>query len=269
MSRIVLINFQHVYLSHIELSIIVFRHYYISNAISANGNLDYATGGGNPNARFKRKPKPNPQNPSTTLTEPRPRTRICIHPSCNKSNKGTITHDLYCNGETPRWECHLIINLLTPAVLMAPLLANCRSIVLASGSLAPIPSLCSELHLLPPAQSANRGAASSKPTPQDEKKDEGRNGPLSSTSGRLQVTPKPLEANHVVTLQKQLLALSIGHFPDGSTLSATYANYSKPGFYDKLGSAISTLIESIPKGGVLGKRMSISRSTFHYKSFID
>lgn len=146
---------------------------------------------------------------------------------------------------------------------MAPLLQHCRSVVLASGSLAPIPSLCSELHLLPPAQSTNKEGNSSKPIPQDDKKDEKVSGPLSSTSGRLQVTPKPLEANHVVTLQKQLLALSIGHFPDGSTLSATYSNYSKPGFYDKLGSAISTLIESIPKGGVLGKRLSISHNTFH------
>jgi hypothetical protein len=77
--------------------------------------------------------------------------------------------------------------------------------------------------------------------------------PLSSISGRLQVVPRPLEANHVVDLNRQLLAISIGHFPDGSPLSVTYSNYNRTGFHHKLGLAISTVIESIPHGGVLGQ----------------
>lgn len=228
------------------------RHYYISTAISANGNLDFATGGGdgsdnnNRFARFKRNPKPIPQNPPLTVNDNQPRPRVCMHPSCNRVSKGEVSHDTHCNGTTPRWQSHIIINLLTPGILMAPLLQDCRSVVLASGSLAPLGSLCSELHLLPPSPSST-------PKP-DSKTDENKKGdddPLAQTSGRLQITPKPLEANHVVSLPKQLLAVSIGHFPDGSPLSVKMSSYSKPGFHDKLGNAIASIIESIPRGGVL------------------
>ena len=137
---------------------------------------------------------------------------------------------------------------------MAPLLRDCRSVVLASGSLAPLGSLCAELHLLPPS-----GPQGKKPQIQDEKntnnveqKEVDNDDPLSQTSGRLQVTPKPLEANHVVSLPKQLFAVGIGHFPDGSPLSVKMSNYSKAGFHDKLGNTIATIIECIPRGGVLG-----------------
>uniref|UniRef100_A0A7S2L9Q4 ATP-dependent helicase C-terminal domain-containing protein n=1 Tax=Leptocylindrus danicus TaxID=163516 RepID=A0A7S2L9Q4_9STRA len=69
--------------------------------------------------------------------------------------------------------------------------------------------------------------------------------------GRLQITPRPLEANHVIDLPKQLLALSIGHFRDGSPLTVAYKYYSKKGFMYKLGDAIASVVESIPKGGIL------------------
>ena len=242
------------------------RHYYISTAISANGNLDFATGAGagnntqslgnfGNNNRFKRKPKPVPQNPARTTNNPEPRPRICNHPSCNKRSNGTISHDTHCNGTTPRWESHLIINLLTPGILMAPLLRDCRSVVLASGSLAPIASLCSELHLLPPSESPTKTKPPQSHTEDGTPKEgESKNDdPLSQTSGRLQITPRPLEANHVIDLPKQLRAVAIGHFPDGSPLSVKMSNYSKPGFHDKLGDAIASIIESIPRGGVLGE----------------
>ena len=233
------------------------EHYYISTAVTANGNLDFATGGGDGNggfSRFKRNPKLVPQNPPVTVNNPHSRNRICDHPCCNKKSNGTISHDTYCNGQTPRWESHLIVNLLTPGILMAPLLRDCRSVVLASGTLAPIRSLCAELNLLPPPiASPAVGSVSKSKIGENTKDDKADDDPLSTTTGRLQVTPRPLEANHVISLPKQLLALSIGHFPDGTPLSATYSNYSKAGFHDKLGSAIASIIESIPKGGVLGE----------------
>lgn len=181
---------------------------------------------------------------------------------------------------------------------MAPLLEETKSVVLASGSLAPIQSLCAELHLLPP-ENSNSTSDKKIPnltidkkilirsTPIENEKDnnlymtlekerEVANHPLSTTGGRLQVIPKPLEANHVINLPRQLLALGIGHFPDGTVLKVTKVsfsmkisipaiiycllkcisfqnNYSRKGYLDKLGGAISALVEAIPRGGVLGK----------------
>ena len=86
--------------------------------------------------------------------------------------------------------------------------------------------------------------AITKPDGSDEKAKE-------SKKPRLQVQPKPLEANHVIDLEKQLLAVSIGHFDDGSPLTMTYAHYSKPEFITKLGGAVASVIEAIPTGGVL------------------
>ena len=80
--------------------------------------------------------------------------------------------------------------------------------------------------------------------------------PFAENFGRLQVTPKPLEANHVIDLNRQLLSIGIGHFPDGSPLSVKMSQYSKAGFHDKLGRTIASLVESIPHGGVLGTSCS-------------
>ncbi len=82
---------------------------------------------------------------------------------------------------------------------------------------------CSELHLLPPEDSKNTAGkkvpnSQSQRDPEKDLEEEKDKDPLSTTSGRLQSVPKPLEANHVVNLPKQLLALGIGHFPDGTPL---------------------------------------------------
>lgn len=55
---------------------------------------------------------------------------------------------------------------------------------------------------------------------------------------KLQVKPPPLEADHVIDLDKQLRCVSIGAFPDGSPLTATYSNYRQEGFFGRLGDAL-------------------------------
>ena len=208
------------------------RHYFIATIVSANGNLDFATGlsdsVGHPKPKAypmnaKRSEQINPHYPGPGQRQVYRHyhvIRTCHHPSCE-----TISHDTYCDGSTPKWESHLVLNLLTPGVLMAPLLEETRSVVLASGSLAPLESLCAELHLLPPIDNhepCDKKFPLSKDSDellQDEV--ETNQDPLSTTSGRLQIAPKPLEANHVVDLPKQLLALGIGHFPDGTSLKVT------------------------------------------------
>lgn len=180
--------------------------------------------------------------------------RMCRHPRCNQNERGTTSHERVFDGSTPRWEIKLIMNVLTPAILMAPILRDTRSVVLASGTLAPLDSLCAELNLLPPGKDSpgtpTQTTKSSMSGPQIIAGAPDSN-PLNATTGRLQVQPRPLEANHVVNLTKQLLAVSVGHFVDGSQLSVKMSNYSRPGFHDKLGNAIATIVEGIPTGGVL------------------
>jgi len=243
------------------------EHYYISSVVSANGNLDFATGNedqinayGQVN-RFRKKPKSIVQNPRPIEQDQLVSNRICNLKSCNIGvNRGCVSHDELCDGSMPQWEASLIINLLTPAVLMGQLTKRCRSVVLASGSLAPISSLCAELNLLPPSPDAPPIEVMSNPMPSSNSDSEAEKGkektdifidPFEEKFGRLQVVPKPLEASHVINLEKQLLAVSIGHFPDGSPLSVKMSSYSKAGFHDKLGDAISGIIESIPHGGIL------------------
>jgi Fanconi anemia group J protein len=128
---------------------------------------------------------------------------------------------------------------------MKDLAEQCHTVVLASGSLSPIPSLCGELGLKGEETSSSfpqQQNGTTKLKPGEESKDNG---------ARLQTHPRPLEASHVIDLQKQLLAVSIGHFPDGSPLTVSYQNYSKPEFIPKLGDAIASVIEAIPTGGVL------------------
>lgn len=222
------------------------EHYYISTAVSANGNLDFATGKGDgASNRFRKYPKPIPMVPKEDVHRP----RMCRHPRCNEDERGTTSHEILLDGSTPRWEIQLTINVLTPAILMAPILRDTRSVILASGTLAPLDSLCAELNLLPPS-SKDSPVLSTQHNVDISEMVTSIN-PLSATTGRLQVQPRPLEANHVVNLSKQLLAVSVGHFLDGSQLSVKMSNYSRPGFHDKLGSAIATIVEGIPSGGVL------------------
>ena len=249
------------------------EHYYISSVVSANGNLDFATGNeGNINfpSRFKRKPQNIPSIPSSNpLVDTTPRKRICNHKSCNALRRGYVSHDEYCDGSLPQWESALVLNLLTPAVLMGYLSKHSRSLVFASGTLAPLQSLCAELNLLPPDPnkstsnkkfdailsqvSNNKDSLFDDASGDEQIIEEGFIDPFKEKYGRLQVTPKPLEAKHVINLERQLLSIGIGHFPDGSPLSVRMSNYNKPGFHEKLGGAIATIIENIPYGGVLGK----------------
>ena len=180
-----------------------------------------------------------------------------------------VSHGDYCNGDTPPWECHLVLKLLSPGLLLREISDECRTVILASGSLAPIPSLCAELNLFGKESSSSSSQASSQcpksSTCSGKKLSYSSSQPASLSQtpvnanskiekkfvDRLQTTPKPLEANHVVNLQKQLLAVSIGNFPDGEKLTVKYDNYKNPSFFPKLGYAISSVIESIPQGGCL------------------
>ena len=249
------------------------RHYCVATVAKANGTMEYAAGEG---SSWRRPPKALPYiRPRTKPENAHFLTEVCLHPSCRDKNGDRVRHGDYCNGTKPAWEAHLEVELLTPAPLMRDMLEQCRTVVLASGSLAPIPSLCAELGLKAPDSTQN-----AKPTveptpdpvpdhvmstlaPQSERKEEqvvgghagGTDVRESATplypGARLQVTPKPLEANHVIDLKKQLLAVSIGYFCDGTPLTVNYANWTKPNFIPKLGNAIATVIESIPTGGVL------------------
>jgi len=208
-------------------------------------------------------PKTLPLIPPRTLSHPNRLPDACSHPSCRNEkrrtslpNNGLTRHGLYCDGSKPQWEAFIVLNLLTPSILMNDLSSQCRTVVLASGSLSPIDSLCSELNLLPPNDhSFSQDNESS--TPGSEKRN----------LYRLQIKPKPLEASHVINLSKQLFAVSIGHFLDGSSLKVNYKNIKQPSFLYKLGLAIASIIEGIPHGGVLGEilfsyiRLSIYRNS--------
>lgn len=245
------------------------RHFYIATTARANGSLDFASGEAITSARhsrigYKKRPKMMPliaprMNRATAKLLPEP----CLHPSCRTTNhgptvlEGRVRHGDYCNGSIPPWEAVLVVELLTPSIFMKPLLEECRTVILASGSLAPIQSLCGELGMLPSEEDLSNGQsklteAQSTTTPV---KAEGSQAleptPPIDRSRRLQISPKPLEANHVIDLKTQLLAVSVGHFTDGSPLTVNYANWNKPGFISKLGDAIATVVEGIPVGGVL------------------
>jgi hypothetical protein len=157
-----------------------------------------------------------------------------------------------------------VLDLLTPARNMNELAKKCRTIILASGSLAPLPSLCAELglrasHVTSNAENVPLKAAkptkageSAKPAAKSTKAGESvKAASASASEGRLQDRPAPLEADHVINLEMQLMAVAIGHFPDGSSLTVNYNQYKNDSFLIKLGDAIATVIESIPRGGVL------------------
>lgn len=202
----------------------------VSSVVTANGTLAFASGeAGHPPPHSGPKPKTIPliyPNKNSTSNEPLP---ACHHKACKGARHqpffsgGYVRHGSYCNGSIPKWEAAIVLRLLAPSVLMREISENCRTLVLASGTLSPIQSLAAELDLNPSKASLfNMG---------------------------LQVQPAPLEANHIINLSKQLLAVSIGHFPDGSPLTVTASNYKGRDWIRKLGNAIATVIESVPKGG--------------------
>jgi len=230
------------------------EHFYISATVRANGNLDHAAGEEesderNLDSEFKGKPKNLPFVAPKTAAQPDRLANPCLHVKCKIQgvnqigNDTSIRHGSFCNGSAPKWECVLVINLLTPGILMKELSDSCRTVILASGTLAPISSLAGELNLLPRNPGGGMGLSQKIRSPVSD--------PCIKLHGRLQIKPKPLEANHVIDLEKQLMAVSIGHMPDGSPLTVTYKNYSAPGFFSKLGHAIAKVIESIPRGGIL------------------
>jgi hypothetical protein len=224
--------------------------------MSANGSFDFASGGDGTGAGPRaKKPKEIPlafHGSSDSLPE-------CIHPQC--ASKGSVRHGEVCDGSIPRWEAVLVLELLTPSLLLRPVADSCRTLVIASGSLAPLPSLCAELGLHPASEEAYKSKSplsvvampvsqtpqSDKPEPQKVPSEQTQtendmvnelSSPLSpkpeknlleEKAGRLQMKPGPLEADHVINLEKQLRAISIGSFPDGSPLSVTFANYKMPG----------------------------------------
>jgi len=224
------------------------EHYYAAVLATANGSLDFANGGDGEaeSGRFNTKrPKALPLIPPRTAAHPERPPNPCANPVCRAKCTDAfnpIRHGDYCDGSTPKWECHLHLDLLTPGPLMQELSNECRTVVLASGSLSPIPSLCAELNLFP-ADGPLSPVRSSKPNPST--------GSSPIIQKRLQNQPMPLEADHVVDLNKQLFALSIGHFPDGSELRVSQKHYSQADFLPKLGDALVRIVTGIPVGGVL------------------
>lgn len=256
-----------------------------------NGNMDYATSMDEgeyarlmESQKWRKHPRQLPFMHPRTERTPHANLDACNHEECRYTDdKGyaiigreKIRHGSVCDGSRPRWECSIVLRLLSPGLLMKDLTENsCRSVILASGSLAPLPSLCAELHLTGPKKENSKSSqqhgvsnviqqsqtsASSTPVKSQISASgaspgsvnvEKQNRSASSPEGRLQLTPKPLEANHVVDLPKQLFAVSIGNFPDGSPLTVSYTNYKHPSFFPKLGVSIATTIESVPRGGVL------------------
>lgn len=239
------------------LSSYLFRSYYVASIVKANGSLEFAAGmaGGGlrreRNSGPKRTPKKMPKlpTPSSGLVD------RCFHPNCRETTSGPhfqqggVRHGTYCNGVAQPWEAFLVLELLTPAKFMSPLAERCHTVVLASGSLSPIMSLCGELGLTQGLSDADvkKEAAKFKNPVEAEMVEKA----LKAKVPRLQMHPKPLEANHVIDLEKQLLAVSVGHFSDGSPITMTYSHYSRPEFITKLGDALATVIEDVPSGGVL------------------
>ena len=216
------------------------EHFYISCSARANGSLSHAAGDDNEEESNGKVPK-KCARPPTVVTE-------CKHPVCVNSESGRVIHCTLCDGSSPRWESVIAIQLLTPSVLLAPIANKCRSLVFASGSLSPLGSLCAELGLVPAPDEAH---ATRPPTVSPEPVITAESFSPTDIRPKLQVKPPPLESNHVIDIEKQLRAISIGTFPDGSTLTTTYSNYKKEGFYGRLGDAIAKVVESIPRGGVL------------------
>ena len=171
--------------------------------------------------------------------------------------RGANRHSLTCNGSTPRWNISLKVQLLSAGMMTETLFRSAHSVVLASGSMAPIRALCNEINLMPPRYDAEDAMPDSSENP-----DESRHGKSSSHEnedphlihyGRLQISPEPLEANHVINLDKQLLTASVGFFIDGSPLNVKKKNSEIAGFFDKLGESLIAIVEKVPEGGVLGK----------------
>ena len=99
----------------------------------------------------------------------------------------------YIDGDSiPPWEAQLNVKLLFPGLLMKDLVTQCRTVVLASGSISPLQSVCAELDL---------------------------QGAETSNTGRLQTKPRPLEANHGMNFELLLCC-----YPRSDTLTLLLAD---------------------------------------------
>lgn len=232
------------------------QDFFVQSVAQANGGLAFAAGAasGTLVAQYgqqARKPRSMPYAPQRKKSNPDAEVDACYF--CREVHSGhplvcfhgKMRHGSYNNGATPPWESYLVLDLLSPARFMNDLTRTCRSVILASGSLAPLPSLCAELGLV---------GASTTVLPPDvatavkdcvDKKQKALLVP------RLQDRPPPLEADHVVNLHKQLLAVAVGITSTGERLTVNYNQYKHDSFVGKMGDAIATIIESIPRGGVL------------------
>ena len=273
-------------LSRLELASKNPEHFYIAYEMKPNGNMEYATGMNYDEYEEMKARQPWRKDPrSTPYVTPRSEEhkdaplQVCNHKDCGPPNPCT-RHGYFCDGSKPRWECHLVLRLLFPGLLMKEITDECRSVILASGSLAPLPSLCAELNLHGTKEHCRKQTSpylSNEKNSQSPLKSQslqmmsflpaeagkisrthlqGSSGescqsPSVESLGRLQVVPKPLEANHVVDLQKQLFAVGIGNFPDGRPLTVSYSQYKEHSFFPRLGEAIACVVESVPRGGIL------------------
>ncbi|GMI14569.1 hypothetical protein TrLO_g4418 [Triparma laevis f. longispina] len=241
-------------------------HYYVSAGVVANGTLDYAFNKQDP-GRFQKKPRslpkvenfswttgggPNAVSSCAVCDDTRLNINVKGHAYNNKSRKVSMsisgqtkqntTHAKICDGSTPSWVGKIDLHLLTPSILFEEMNDKCRCVVFASGTLAPVSSFVAEMGLKPRTN----------PTAEEEAKI--LRGELSKNSlqfGRLQSKPPPLEADHIIDLQRQLLAVSIGYAPNGRELKCDYQNLKDKEFWAALGDSVATVIEAIPRGGVL------------------
>jgi len=234
------------------------QDFFVQSAVQANGGFAFAAGAstGAPVAQRRgrqRNPRSTPYAHGRSANHSNKQVDCCYF--CKDVHSGhelicfdgVIRHGSYNNGATPPWESFLVLDLLTPARFMNDLSQTCRSVILASGSLAPLPSLCAELGLV---------GSNCEPPPdlkaflkdQENVLTEKRK---SLMLPRLQDRPPPLEADHVIDLDRQLLAVAIGQLPSGERLTVSYNQYKHDAFIRKMGDAIATIIESIPRGGVL------------------
>eukprot|EP00977_Amphora_coffeiformis_P002711 scaffold521_cov167-Amphora_coffeaeformis.AAC.2 len=204
------------------------ENFFISCGARANGSLSYASGASEESEGGK-KPMKIPTAYHLGIG--------CNHSRCAES--GPVVHCSLCDGSVPRWEAVFSLQLLNPGLLLTPIVDQSRSLIFASGSLAPLGSFCSELGLLA-ASDEDHLMKKAVAARLDEDTLMNKMPCLESPKicAKLQVKPPPLEANHVIDLDKQLRCVSIGTFPDGSPLTATYSNYKQEGFFSHLGDAL-------------------------------
>lgn len=199
-----------------------FRHYYAAVLATANGSLEFASGGDGEseggNGRRQKKPRALPLIDPKTPGHPDRPANPCSNKFCREQRPDPLNpmrHGNYCNGSTPKWEAHLHLDLLTPGPLMQQLTNECRTVILASGSLAPIPSLCAELNLFSedgPNSTSLKGKNNSIIQPDS-------TSTTPKIQKRLQSQPKPLEADHGESCLHVCLTELCDAIPCSSSLS--------------------------------------------------